>query len=369
MGEIFDNNDMRLLVSMATNEYDPDIQQLKNQYSSRIDFLLILIRQLQAEAQQSGIVQRYYGRGQGKEFYSQITENNNQLYVKLTQIYYLMRTYLTGETISFLENIDGHLQVINQSDWLQLLTGTRIAHGHTDFKGIFLLEDSLKGIGTSIEESDKFSKIQNYDSIVEQVIEAATFKWSEDNQKHVGVYRGHELYKKDTKDTFVYAYYSHKTHILQHLYWGTKPYNLGWIQEEVVKRIEDSVINNLQEQYIAVLQGEHPVAPVLLNWKPTNVPGLVEGDLKTAQGEWIQSKRHNEQVIRTLQIHNAMIKIEQYLTELKSAISLNKFSSADTIEKLTEDFYKMFSSDTEKINDKLKNKIRSQLTLMGQPVI
>lgn len=369
MGEIFDQSDMRLLVSMATNEFDPDIQHLKTQYNTKIDFLLTLIRQLQAEAQQSGVVQQYYEKGQGKQFYSKITENNNQLYVKLTQIYYLMRTYLTGETISFLENIDNHLRVIEQSDWLQLLTGSHITKYGTDFRGIFLLENSLQGLGTSIEDSDKFSKIQNYDSIVEQVIEAATFRWSEDNKAPVGKYGSHDLYQKDTRDTFVYAYYTNKTHMLKLLYWGSKSYNLGWIQEEVVKRIEDSVIHKAQESYIAALQGAHPVSAVLMGWRATNVPGLVEGDLKTAQGEWVQSKRHNEQVIRTLQIHNTMIKVEKYLTELKQALSSTGANQSQIINSLTDKFYHMFSSDTEKIDTKLKEQIRSQLTLMGQPVI
>lgn len=367
--KIFDNNDMKMLVSIATNEFSPSLKEYYQQYNTRLDFILTQIKMLQ---EQTNIRPQLYKRGQGNIFYKQLNEQNNQIYVKLTQVYYLLRTFLTGETISFLEEIDGHLRVIDQYDWLKNLTGTNQTEYGTSHSAIFLLEKSIKDLGTSIEESDKFSKIANYDTIVEQVIQAATFTWSEDNKEPVGTtLRGkHNLYQKDSRDTWVYAYYTGgKKRKLQLLYQAIQKYNLGWIQEELVKRMEQSVIDQMQESFIQSLQGEHPVAPVLANWKMSNVPGLVEGDLRTAQGEWIQSKRHNEQVIKTLQIHNAIVQVAEYLTDLKNALNQNIFNQHQTIEVLTDKFYKLFSSDTEKINNNLKNKIREQLKLMGQSII
>ncbi len=391
VGEIFDNSDMRQLVDLATNEFKIDISSINFEYTTKIDFILNIINQLQAKINNQ-VLQDKIKQNQvlsGKELYEQLDESTNQIYVELTQVYYLMRTYLTGETIDFLEEIDGSLRVIHQENWIQALSASKQGYnGNTIFNSIFLLENSIKQASIPLEKAGAFSEItRQSEGVIQDVINAATFEWEVDGTKtgrqanlaKGKIYtdsrkRAHKtIYQKKRRDTNVYAYYSGgRRHQLNLVYNLEEPYNLGHIQERVVAELESYTSVADQLKFVTELKtSTHPVGLVIYNalWNRNNVAGSKEGDLKTLSGQWIQSKRHNEKVISTLQAHNIITEMKTYLLQLKEALNASPQRRERIINNLSDQFYSMFSSDTEKINEKLKIKLRSQLRLMGQPVI
>lgn len=371
--ELITSDELAWLVSDATQLFSPDLISIASAASTKLDALIAMLDTLAIKIESAHIDMncRYTKRGAGAHFRSLLNEDVNSLYVELTKIYYLVRTYLTGETISFLENINGTLKIIDQNDWLKLLTGKSVTEWGISTSKIFLLEKSLTNIGTSIDNSNQMAKIQNYNEIVNTFIHYGEFEW-ETNHSAVGYYKTHELYQKQKKDTLVYAYYSGgKKHNLQLLYNVKINYNLGQLQETIIDQLEqlytvyptviDKIISSWQNQ-------EHPVGIFLEGWKRNFVPGLVEGDLRSATQQWIQSKRHNETVISTLQIHKATIQLRDNLQLLKTSLSSGNID--EVIDQLANNFYNMFSSEKQNINDKLRDKIRRQLpTLLGQQII
>lgn len=375
--ELITSNELAWLVSDATELFSPELINIASAASSKLDALIAMLDTLSEKIQGAHInmSSNYSARKDGDtsaKFHALLNENVNSLYVELTKIYYLVRTYLTGETISFLENIEGTLKVIDQDDWLKLLTNKSATEWGVSTSKIFLLETDLMNVGTSIDNSNQMAKIQNYNEIINTFIHYGEFEW-ETEHPIVGYYKTkYKLYQKQKKDTLVYAYYNGgKKHNLQLLYNLKIHYNLGQLQETIIDQLEqlytmyptviDKIIASWQDQ-------EHPIGIFLGGWKRNSVPGLVEGDLRSATQQWIQSKRHNEKVISTLQIHKATIKLRNNLTLLQDSLKTGNID--EVIDQLANNFYNMFSSEKQNINDKLRDKIRRQLpTLLNQQVI
>lgn len=363
-------NTLSWLVEEATDLFNGDIIKVQAEYTTRLDQLLAIINNLQRQIEyQSGINSSLIYK-RHKNFSPYLTQNTNQIYVELTKIYYSIRTFLTGETIDFLENIGGELKVIQQKDWLKVLSGKNETQYGTSCSQIFLLEKDIQGLGKSIADSDNFAKIENYNKIVNDTIEAGTFKWSEDNKEPVlgQNYKDHDVYKKDSRDTNVYAYYTQgKRRLLKYLYDMEITYNLGDLQETLVGQIENAFSNGTINNLLMQLEGEHPLS-ILHNWEKNSIPGTVEGDFRSWTGQWIQSKRGNPVVIQTLQAHKVIVQIRQYLTQLKNAFQTN---NKDILEELTEDFLVLFSSaeSRQNIENNLKKMIGDRLTLLNTPIL
>lgn len=392
MSDIIDYSDIRAFVDFATKEFGPDITGINFEHQTKVDFILNIINNLQSKITNQ-VLQDKIKQNQvmtGKELYNELDEQTNEIYVQLTQVYYLMRSYLTGgETIDFLEEIEGSLRIVHQEDWLKVLSATNVSYkGTTLYGNIFLLEKDIANLSVPLNQATGFSEIgAQSESIIQEVIKAASFEWQIDGTKagrkanlakgksyEDSKKRAHRtIYQKRSKDTNVYAYYSGgRRHQLNLVYNLEKPYNLGHIQERVMAELESYTTVADQLKFVTQLRTDmHPVGLVIYNalWDRNNIKGTVEGDFKTATGQWIQSKRHNEKVIPTLQAHNVITEMKSYLLELKKVLNSTPQERERIINNLSDQFYSMFSSDIEKIDEKLKIKLRSQLQLLGQPVV
>ena len=285
--------------------------------------------------------------------------------VDMTRQYYNLRTALTGETIVFIENIDGKNRVIEQEDWLKNLDVS------TSLNAIRLSESKVRKLGQLLKESNYFSEFtKSKEEIIDDVLNASDFPWNSDDRTVVGFKGDHVLYKKDFKDNLVYAFYSGKYHQKSLYYKGTTYYNLGWIYEILMLKLENLSEEPIDKQnaFIAGLEGEHPVESLLEGWTMNTTKGMKAGDYKTVKKQWIQSKRENEQVVSLLQVYetsNQTIKLlDQILIEFQNGNLKNK-----TLKEVSKEFQRLFTPDNETLNRNLLTKIRKNLMQLGQPII
>lgn len=368
-------SDMQDIVAYATKEgFEQDIQMLIQQKASKIDIILAIIDNLEQKIKNKTLRERLqanieYAQGKKRNFNRSIKSKSgiesNEIYVKLTQVYYLVRTLITGETIDFIETIEGKLKVIHQQDWLDKLSGGT--------KGkISLYSTQLKESAVSLQEASDLSIFTRAnEKLIDSIIEWGSFNWNEAHMQ-VGEYKGHPLYQKMLKDMDVYAYYSHgRTKTKTLLYQKSIYYNLGQLQETILANFEEyaSIADQNQQLYMihAIQNSEHPVSYFINSrWTPDTTPGTVQGDFRTITGQWLQSKRDNTQVITTFTAHNAIVNLKLALLELKQSLSLNSTNLSDD---LIMRFTNMFNAEVGPINESIKNKIGHTLTLMGQSVI
>lgn len=381
--------DIWQFVQYGTKEgFSQDITSFFMNKQIELDFLLEMINTLLAQIQSSllshGVsktVYQSYTNAQSADFYTILDNQTNEIYVQLTRVYYLIRTFFTGESIKFLETIEGEERVIEQDDWLGLLSGSVIAknwktgkiYGHK-YQGIFLDEDLLMNLGTSIEESQDFSQVSRVSKpVIDKLLEAGNFDYQN------SIFEGdvvpgttdHKLYRKIGIDDWVYAYYSGKAKNL--LYNKEISYNLGILKEQAWTKLEQQLSITDQLKYISLLNdSNHPLQYILGLQKvqqkqnKNNIAATVEGDFRTSTGQWIQSKRHNSQVMKTMQIHNAILNIRTQLLQLKNTLSNN----TTALDNIADQFYTQFSSAQQIIDEKVKNKIRSQIGILaGQSII
>ena len=121
MAEILDMSILKDFVDMATQEFKPALQKELDNQKKNIDKIIsmtdILLSQI-SNSTNSPLI-KYKKK---VELSDNVQINNLNVMADITKLYYLLRTLLTGEEISFLETIQGHLKVINQSDWVSNLS-------------------------------------------------------------------------------------------------------------------------------------------------------------------------------------------------------------------------------------------------------
>ena len=114
-------------------------------------------------------------------------------------------------------------------------------------------------------------------------------------------------------------------------------------------------------QFKSILEGNQPLTAIFgtLNgvfeaYKKNSVPGLKEGDLKTATGDWVQVKRGNQQIVTFTQIYNNLKRVVNILSELQNDNSFTKDGQLKA--KVVSRFANLYYSD-KKIDQKIKNRL------------
>ena len=369
MAEILDMSILKDFVDMATQEFKPALQKELDNQKKNIDKIIsmtdILLSQI-SNSTNSPLI-KYKKK---VELSDNVQINNLNVMADITKLYYLLRTLLTGEEISFLETIQGHLKVINQSDWVSNLSVSTSKKEQT----IILLKSKLKNLGTLLNESSILTSFSqnNLEDYWEKIKQAGNFNWKTDPHIKISSDEDGTTYRKMAYDDYVYARFSGGTsHAKSLFYENTTNYNLGWLQEELGRMFEimGKTDDKFKQQlFLSALKGEHPVGVLLAGMQRNNVPGMVEGDFKTYGEEgkinWIQSKGDNPQVVSFLQAYNTILDIKNYLLDLQSSINNNSLDN--DIDNLSDKFYGLFSSELENIDTKLLNEIKKRLPLLNE---
>lgn len=182
-----------------------------------------------------------------------------------------------------------------------------------------------------------------------------------------------QLYKKTERDTQVYAYWRTEAHKV-HLFWGENkiPYNYGELYETAISRAEQVAQlndNSIIQKFKSLLNGQNPLEAIfgtlgVFNaYKKNSTPGLKEGDFRTAQGQWVQAKRGNQQIITFTQIYNNLNKVVTVLSKLCNSdnfIKKDESLKANIISQFVNLYY-----SNKKIDKKIKDRLK-QLPLLKE---
>lgn len=150
-----------------------------------------------------------------------------------------------------------------------------------------------------------------------------------------------EYYQKDSLDKNVYIRYSEGKRQLRLHYYGKKEkqfFNKGWLYEWYMEYISQSpehelmLLNSLQRGSIA---------PLFENKTMESIEGYRGGDYATAQGQQVQAKYQNQQII-------TFTSILSVIQQIKAALTIWQ-GNAD-IEGLSQAFVNLFTSDDASLN-------------------
>lgn len=149
-----------------------------------------------------------------------------------------------------------------------------------------------------------------------------------------------DYYQKDSMDRNVYVRYSQgKKQTLLHYYGKEQKqfFNKGWLYEWYMEYISQSIEHEKELQQ-SLQKGS--LAPLFEGKSMESIEGYRGGDYATAQGQQIQAKYQNQQIITFTSIFTVINDIESILS---------KWQSAD-IQTLSQEFVNLFTSDDSSLN-------------------
>lgn len=345
-----------------------DKQKLQNYYSQLINILNTLNNAIQVKKITiTESTRSISNKTITMRDYTSTDKEIQQVFATAAKILYQLRTLITGEQIYLLENLDGDEKVISQEGWLSKIT--------TNSGAVTLLESSIQQIEnthiTSLQDSSIFNQLTKSLNIEKNLIEEAGSLYFDSPHK-ILVDEKKQLYRKTVRDIDVYAYWRTNAHNVYLLWNNQISYNYGELYETAINRAEQiaslndtSIIN----QFKSILEGNQPLTAIFgtLNgvfeaYKKNSVPGLKEGDLKTATGDWVQVKRGNQQIVTFTQIYNNLKRVVNILSELQNDNSFTKDGQLKA--KVVSRFANLYYSD-KKIDQKIKNRLK-QLPILDK---
>lgn len=352
-------------------------------YLIKLQNYQILLDKLVAEEQ---VTKKTYYNRYTKErgiSFSNANQNAQALFLEITRTLMNLRTAITGESITFLENFDGVQKLIKQEDALKMFTANSTS--------IVLLKGSIQEFENNNTLIDQYymetrsilAQLQSLVDVEGNVVEAGRFDWDEDKPDDASENPiKHKHYKKRNRDDDVYAYYTASrlnNHIPILLWRNRQNYNLGQLYEAAMERVEkiSQMERTIQERFLARIYGDHPLAAIFeadfglsaFTLKGRNVPGLTEGDFRTAKGDWIQAKRNNPKIISFTQAAKKMRTMISLLNDIvnnpNNYTKVKKQLKANVATRLAEEYY----SDPQ-LRKQVIEKIRKNLPkINGQSVV
>ena len=343
-------------------------QKLRNYYNQLIDILNTLNNAIQTKKITITENTRFINNKMiTVRDYTSADKEIQNVFVTAVRILYQLRTLITGEQIYLLENLDGDEKVISQEGWLSKIT--------TNSGAITLLESSIQQIEnthiTSLQDSSIFNQLTKDLKIEEDLIKDAGSLYFNSPHK-ILVDKEKQLYRKTVRDIDVYAYWRTNAHNVNLLWDNQIPYNYGELYETAVSRAEQiALLNNISimNQFKSILKGQQPLTAIFgtLNgvfeeYKKNSVPGLKEGDFRTATGDWVQAKRNNSQIVTFTQVYNNLKRVVSILSKLYDDDSFTKDNQLKA--QVVSRFVNLYYSD-KKIDQKIKNRLK-QLPILKE---
>lgn len=210
-----------------------------------------------------------------------------------------------------------------------------------------VLSKSLERYNT--QDFEKVGNLNLWPSILQLAFEGPRIKDSGDDIDTEKPY----YYQKDSADKQVYVRYTEgKRRILQYYYGKNEMiyFNRGWLYEWYMEYLaqgperEQELQNSIKHQSIS---------PIIK--KMDAIPGYKGGDFITAEGQQMQAKYYNQQIITYTSIINVLKDIQNILSEWQK----NK-----DITKMSEDFINLFTDENtavDRLNQTYNKIVNDQL--------
>ncbi len=263
-----------------------------------------------------------------------------------------IRQFLLQESITFsLGATDEQGQLferkITQDELFQKIDGKRQRLRSSLSSHAILLSRSLERFNN--QDFQEVGSLNLWPTIMQLAFDGPAIKGSGDDFEDSD---GTDFYQKDNADKEVYIRYSEGKKQTKQYYYGKnemKYYNKGWLYEWYMEYISEKPEN---ESILAQSLAQSSIRPIMKGMDAT--PGYKGGDY-IAQGQQMQAKYNNQQMITYVSIITVLTEIEKIFTEWEE----NK-----NIEAMSQQFVKLFTDDStaiERLNTTYSNVVNKQL--------
>ena len=322
-----------------------------------INDLIVLINNLEALISQ--VMYTSPNRKTYSYSYSKIRKNNfKQIIMVGGMVVFKMRQFLLQESIVFslgATDEQGTLyqrQLTQDELFQQIGNSSRMAMRSSLSSHALMLSRSLETFNAATESNfSQVGSLNLWPKILKLAFDGPALKNQGDDETDSRP----EYYQKDSLDKNVYIRYAEGKRQLRLHYYGKKEkqfFNKGWLYEWYMEYISQS-----EEHERMLLQSiqKGSLYPLFENKGMESIEGYRGGDYATAQGQQIQAKYQNQQIITFTSILSVIQQIK---------IMLELWTGQQDVSALSQAFVNLFTSDDaslNKLNKDYNNIVEQQL--------